>query len=67
MYKSLALGELLSDLGVATSQLMPQQPPDDPVLLNRDPEDPAPFPGIIHRRGDDHKDLDLPTLNINML
>ena len=64
----MSLDELLANEGIKTNQLMPKQQPDFTVLLNRNDDDPAPFPAYLplHIFDDDEFDCRTPEEWLNM-
>lgn len=46
-YAKLDLQELLGDKGIKTECLMPKPPDNNNILLNSDPDNPAPFPSFL--------------------
>ncbi|RUS78759.1 hypothetical protein EGW08_013475 [Elysia chlorotica] len=61
LYKSLILKELLSERNIETDQLMPKQQDDTQVMLNREEDDPAPFPAYLPLHIFDNEEFDCRT------
>ncbi|CAG5132289.1 unnamed protein product, partial [Candidula unifasciata] len=61
LYKSLSLVKLLAERNIQTELLMPKQQSDVNVLLNRDEDDPAPFPAYLPLHIFDDEEFDIHT------
>lgn len=47
MYETLDLEDLLTERGIVSDALMPKRQNDNEVILNADPDNPAPFPAYL--------------------
>ncbi|XP_060604387.1 dynein axonemal heavy chain 1-like isoform X2 [Ruditapes philippinarum] len=61
LYSTLSLPELLKEENIQTELLMPKEQSGEPIELNKNPEDPAPFPPFLPLHIFDNEEFDCRT------